>query len=922
MTYRFRKGILLAALAVCCGMPAEAADHLARAQQMLAKGDLRGAQIELRNAVRDNAANGMAHYQLALTDLKLGDPAGAEREARAARAAGYDPAAATLLLAQSYLSEGRASDLLKEFKVGPQDAPAVAASILVGRGLALLVRGDLDQAQTALAEAERLAPKSPEPLLAEEQLALARNDLKAAGEKLDRALALDPHSTEAMLRQADLFQRKGDQAHALAAYSAVITAAPDEYAARLARAGILIAKRQFASAKADVDATLTALPNNATAVFLRAILLVQAGDYKSANAQLEMLSPVIGRFRQGYFYQALVKQRLGQTEQAADAAERYAARNPNDVNGAKLLAEIELQMKQPGRAIETLDRLAKADTPDWALYDLLGRAYEAADNPVSAVRALQKGVTFAPENVALRNRLAAIRLRIGDARGALRDLERSLQLMPAQPQAEQMLVGAELANGDIAAATSEAAKLRQQLGDTAAVGTIAGLITLARLDLDGARSQFEAVLKLHPNWVPAKVALAKVEAIQGDTTASRKLLDEVIDGHPENVPAVTNLISELLAQGKAPEAVQIAERAHQMAPGNVALTLWLAKLYVQTGEGKKAEALVDAIREDQVPNLSLLALRADLAVALGRRADAQALYRQILDLSPSDMTVRLRLIGLLIDAKDYDGAKSAIQEGLSKRPGNYQLLNAQVLVALRANGLEAALAKAEALQKEPGNLPAASRLPGDLYMSQKRFGSAASAYSAAMKAAPSSQLALLVARALSAAGQSDKARAELHEWVTQHPDDFAAAEVLAGLEIAANQMEDAKAHLKIILAHYPNDAPALNNLAWIYQQQGDSRARSLAEHAFLLAPTPQITDTLGWILTQQGDARTGVLLLRDALSHAPNDTTMRYHLAVALKDTSQRDEAIKLLSQLTAAPGNFPSKPEARHLLEELSASK
>jgi predicted Zn-dependent protease len=188
---------------------------------------------------------------------------------------------------------------------------------------------------------------------------------------------------------------------------------PSAYTARLARAGILIAMGQFAKAKTDIDATLAALPNNGMGIFLRAILLVQAGDYKAADAQLEMMSGVLGRFQQGYFYQALVKQRLGQMEQAAAAAERYTARNPNDMNGVKLLAEIELQMKQPARVIETLDRPASADTHDWGLYDLLGRAYEMAGNPVLAARSLQKAVTLAPNNAALLNRLAAVRIQIG-----------------------------------------------------------------------------------------------------------------------------------------------------------------------------------------------------------------------------------------------------------------------------------------------------------------------------------------------------------------------------------------------------------------------------------------------------------------------------------------------------------------------------
>lgn len=922
MIHGFRCWILATVLAASCSVAAQAADHLAQARQMLAQGDLRGAQIQLRNAVRNDPTHAVAHYLLARVDLLLGDAVAAEKEARAAREAGYDAAAATSLLGQSYLAEGRASDLLKDFKPPQKAPPAVAASILVARGLALLDLGDPDKAQAALAEAERLAPQSPEPLLAQERLAVSHNDLATAQQKIDRALALDPHSQEAMLRKGRLLEMKGDRAGALAAYDAVVALAPDNYAGRLARAGMLIATGQLAKAKNDVDATLAALPNSATGVYLRAILLVEAGDYKGADAHLEMLSRALVRFQRGYFYQALVKQHLGQMEQAAEAAERYAARSPNDPDGAKLLAEIELQTKRPDRAINTLRRIASADARDWQVYDLLGRAYEGAGSRVLAEQAFQKAVTLAPGNAGLLDRLAAARLKTGDTSGALRDLERSLQLIPVQPGAQQMLGEVALLNGDMARASDELEKLRKQQGDTAVVGSFAGLIKLAHMDLDGAQAQFEAVLKAHPDWVPAKLDLARVYAIEGKTGLSRKLLTEVLAQQPTSTLALSNLVSGLLREGKAAQAVQVTERAHQAAAGSVEITLALARLYVQTGDPKKALALIDQIGQNQALGIPLLAARAESLAALGRKDEARDIYRQLLGLDPSDVPLRLKLAALLTDAKDYEGARTLLQDGLSKRPGNYQLLSGLVAVDLRSGGPDAALTSADRLQKLPANLPAAALLPGDIYMSQRRFGDAVAAYSAAMKIAPSPPLVLRLAQAISATGQPDKAQAALQDWLAHHPDDLDAADILAGMEIAANRLEAAEGHLTTVLERRPNDAIALNNLAWIYQQRSDPRARSVAEHAYLIAPIPQISDTLGWILTQQGDGHTGLLLLRDAVSHMPNDSTMRYHLAVALKQTGQRDEAIKLLTQLVAGPENLPSKPEARRALDELSAGK
>ena len=93
----------------------------------------------------------------------------------------------------------------------------------------------------------------------------------------------------------------------------------------------------------------------------------------------------------------------------------------------------------------------------------------------------------------------------------------------------------------------------------------------------------------------------------------------------------------------------------------------------------------------------------------------------------------------------------------------------------------------------------------------------------------------------------------LGDWIAKHPDDLAAVEQLADLEIVANRNDDAVKHLQAVLAKKPHDATALNNLAWVYQQQGDKRAEQIAQQAYMLSPSGQTADTLGWILISNGD---------------------------------------------------------------------
>jgi predicted Zn-dependent protease len=242
-----------------------------------------------------------------------------------------------------------------------------------------------------------------------------------------------------------------------------------------------------------------------------------------------------------------------------------------------------------------------------------------------------------------------------------------------------------------------------------------------------------------------------------------------------------------------------------------------------------------------------------------------------------------------------------------------------VMVDLKATGIDAALATADRLQSQDQTFTAARALRGDIYMAANRPDDAVKAYADALAAAPSTMVLTRLVAAQTRAGQVDAARSTLTDWLGKHPDDLVAMEQASELDIAAGRLDAAAKGLQGILAKKPHDPTALNNLAWIYQQQNDPRAMDLARQAYVLAPGPQTADTLGWILTSAGKADTGVMLLRQASSQAANDPRVQYHFAVALKDTGDKADAIKLLNAVVGVKADFTEKSQAQQLLDELN---
>ena len=71
------------------------------------EGRSEAAQIDLRNAVRNDPQNAEAHYWLGRVTFELGDPVASEREAIAARDRGFDPHQTVPLLSQALLAQNK-----------------------------------------------------------------------------------------------------------------------------------------------------------------------------------------------------------------------------------------------------------------------------------------------------------------------------------------------------------------------------------------------------------------------------------------------------------------------------------------------------------------------------------------------------------------------------------------------------------------------------------------------------------------------------------------------------------------------------------------------------------------------------------------------------------------------------------------------
>jgi putative PEP-CTERM system TPR-repeat lipoprotein len=899
------------------------ADDLAAAHESLKKGDLHTAEVELRKAVRADPHNAEAHYWLGWVSLEAGDPLAAEREAEAAQQRGYDAQPTMRLLGQALLQQGKFNDLLQTMQPGGKDV-ALDAAILVLRGYALMGANRGDAAQAAFEDARKKAPHSVDPLLGLSRLALTRRDLAGARAKIDAALALQPNSPEALLARGQVLRMTGDAPGALAVLDHLLDGQPsmaDMVQARLDRATLEIDLNRIDAANADIAAVVKAVPTSAQAIYLQAAVAMRGRDYRRADELLQRITALLGRIPRGYYLLALVKEQLGQPEQALTAARAFKARAPDDPDAFKIVARIELDKRRPDLVVETLSPLVASGKADAETYRLLGNAYALGGRGEEAVRAFQQAHALAPNDIDMEATLASMHMGLGQPFAAVADLERALAVAPKVPQVGEALFYDTLATGDLNKAAETLAKIRAAEGNTVTVQYLEAMLKMTQLDLSGARQMLTMISRYNPEYLPARISLAHLLAMLGQGDEADKVLAGILAQAPTSEPALGLLAGDYSRAGHMAEAVAVLEHARAADPNDMDVAAKLGDQYIAAGKPQMALDLLAQIKDERALSVPMRVMKASAQHALGQDDKARDTLSDVLTTNPQELGVRQLLIESLMAAGDFDSARNVVRDGLGATPRNYNLLRAYVMIDLKAHGLPAALATADLLQSQDREYIPARALRGDALMAANRPDDAAAAYAKALAAAPDRALLTRLVVAQMRGGHAEDARTTVLNWVSAHPNDMAALEQLAQLDIVARRLDEAAKALGVVLANKSYDAVALNNLAWVYHEQHDDRALGLAREAYLLSPDASNSDTLGWILTTSGRPDLGVTVLRQAAAQAGGDPGILYHYAIALRDTGGTAEAIRLLTAIAGLKADFPQKAEARQALEALKKS-
>ena len=910
--------VTLAALLVTtlfAGCDARDPDSLiASGKDYLAKNDSKAAVIQFKNALQKNPNLGEARFLLGKALLAAGDPQGAELELRRALDLKYAPELAIPLLAQALLRNGQAKKVVDEFS--RTELPGEAkANLNTTLSLAYQVLGNVEASKAALAAALAAQPDFAPALIVEARGKAADRDISGSLATVDRILAREPANHEALMLKGSLLALTGDQDGAIRLYKMALQSRPDFIPAHSAIISALMQKGAAEDAGQQLEALKKFAPNHPQTIYLEAQMAYQRKEYRTVRTLAQQLLKSAPNDPTALQLAGAAEYQLGAYFQAESYLNKALQLAPDLRLARGLLITNYLRAGQPAKALSTLQPVLGKIEEDPDFLVLVGEVYLQAGDPKKAEEYLNRASKLDPNDLTKRTAVAVAHMAQGRVTEAASEFEQ-ISRVDEGITADQALIASHLHRNELDKALSAIDTLQKKKPDDPATYSLQGRVLLAKKDNAAARQSFERAVAMNPAYIPAVASLASMDMAEGNPARARKRFEEVLAADPKNIPALLSLAKLTTATGgAAADSLMLIKKSVSANPDVLAPRLALIDFYMANDEPKKADSAAQEALAAIPDKPELLDAAGRAQARAGEVNKALATYGKLAAVQPSSPLPYLRMADIQLNNKNTDEAVKNLRKALEIRPDVFEAQRKLVQILLDQGKTIDALAIAREIEGQRPNEAVGYILEGDIHASEKRWSDAAVAYRNGVRHAPASELAIKLHRALLSAGKTTDADKAANSWLKDHPKDVAFRLYSGDLATARKDYPAAVHYYRAAVDIQPENALALNNLAWVSGQMKSPKALEYAEKANRLAPNqPAFMDTLAMLMAEQGDTAGAIELLLKALKLAPQAAEIRLNLAKILILAGRNDDARVELDALAKLGNKFSEHAEVRRL--------
>ncbi len=399
--------LILAASMAGCGNNLTPEESIAKAKELIGKGEFRPALIELSNALQADPSSQEGRWLMGKVAIELGDGAKAEKEIRKALELGQTRQSAQPLLVKSILLQGDLERVVKETASIPEDtANSNKAMIHALRGQALVMQGKLELAKPVLEGALRIEPNSLEALIGMTALHGIKQEFEEARRWVDLAIKVKADSADAWSAKGNLEMALGNLAKAEEAFGNAIKFRRIATLDDAKRALIRVQLKKLAESEKDIDGLRKAgFGKHPYVSYVAGRVAFAQKKFPEAAELFQASHDIDPDNRLNKLYLATSYHILGQQEKALALATNLSGNAPSSVAVKSLLSSIQISRSEFTAARETLNTALAAAPNDASVLNMLVSTALMEGDKAKGLEYASRLVSLAPNSSVAKNQL-------------------------------------------------------------------------------------------------------------------------------------------------------------------------------------------------------------------------------------------------------------------------------------------------------------------------------------------------------------------------------------------------------------------------------------------------------------------------------------------------------------------------------------
>lgn len=440
-----------------------------------------------------------------------------------------------------------------------------------------------------------------------------------------------------------------------------------------------------------------------------------------------------------------------------------------------------------------------------------------------------------------------------------------------------------------------------------------------------AREKNDLILKNDPKDPEARGLKATFLLDKGDINEAMSELQSVVTARPNNFVARFNLGRAHFARGEYEQARQEFDAAIQLRPDYMPARLAQTQVALIRGDNDAALHAADETLRIAPKNIQARVMKAAALQRLQRFDEARALLNVVLEKQPNQEETLLEMGVLDLNQKKIKEAEELFHRAYQAQPNNLRGLLGESRALLMEGQADKSVQLVETeAQKAPANLDLQREL-GNSEVGAGQYDKAIATFQGLLTkiSEPRQQADLWtrIAESYLRKGDIPQSINSLEKARQGQPNNPSLMTNLAMLYETQSKKDVARKYYELSLKTDPNNAFALNNLAYlISESNGDlNQALTYAERAKQRLPGhPEVNDTLGWIYLKKNLTDNAIETFRTLVVQSPQNPTYHYHYAMALLQKGDRETAKKECQSALADKPNKEQETEIHQLMSKL----